>query len=94
MLRELGGNPESTIIGSGEKTSSPNAALANCVMMRYLDFMDIYFNLDPTHPSENIPAALAVGEREHSSGKDIITATVLGFEINQRFERSLKRQGD
>src|SRR5512136_945303 len=63
MLREQGGCPESTIIGSGEKTSCANAALANCVMVRYLDFCDIYANLHPCHPSENIPTALAVGER-------------------------------
>jgi len=85
VLRELGGKPESTIIGSGEKTCSPNAALANCVMVRYLDFMDIYFNLDPCHPSENIPTALALGEREHANGEEVLTAVVIGFEVQQRF---------
>jgi len=85
VLRDLGGKPESTIIGTGEKTSSPNATLANCVMVRYLDFMDVYFNLDPCHPSENIPTALAVGEREHASGKDFLPAVIIGFEIQQRF---------
>jgi 2-methylcitrate dehydratase len=85
VIREMGGAPESTIIGSGEKTTMANAALANNVMVRFLDFSDIYFNLDPTHPSENIPTVLAVGERERSSGKDIINAVVLAAEINQRF---------
>jgi 2-methylcitrate dehydratase len=85
VIREMGGVAESTIIGSGEKTTMANATLANNVMVRYLDFSDIYFNLDPTHPSENIPAVLAVGERERSSGRDILTAIVLAAEINQRF---------
>lgn len=89
VLRDLGGKLESTIIGSGEKTSSPNAALANCVMVRYLDFMDIYFNADTSHPSENIPTALSVGEREHASGKEILTAIVIGFEVQGRFSDTL-----
>jgi len=62
-----------------------NAALANCVMVRYLDFNDVYFNMGSCHPSENIPTALAVGEREHSSGKEVLTAIVIGFEVQQRF---------
>ena len=85
VLREQGGCPESTIIGSGEKTSCANAALANGVMVRYLDFCDIYANLHPCHPSENIPTALAMGEREHATGRDILTAIVIGFEVQQRF---------
>lgn len=95
VLRGLGGRAESSIIGSGEKTSAPNAALANCVMVRYLDFMDYYFNLDISHPSENIPTALAVGEREHANGKDVLTAIVIGFEVQQRFADALPllRQG-
>ncbi len=85
MVKDLGGRPEATVIGSGDRTSSPNAVLANCVMVRYLDFMDIYFNKDGCHPSENIPTALAVGERTQALGKDLLTAIVIGFEIQQRF---------
>ncbi|MFC1860116.1 MmgE/PrpD family protein [Chloroflexota bacterium] len=84
VVKELGGHPESTIIGSGDKTSCSLAALANGVMVRYLDFMDIYYTIDAIHPSENIPLALAVGEREHSSGKDILLAVFLGFEFQGR----------
>ena len=85
MVRELGGRPEATIIGSGEKTSCSLAGFANGVMVRYLDFMDIYFNLEMCHPSENIPTALAVGERQHSSGKELLLAMFLGFELQGRF---------
>ncbi len=84
VVRELGGRPESTIIGSGDKTCCSLAALANGVMVRYLDFMDIYYTADAVHPSENIPLALAVGEREHSSGRDILLAVFLGFEFQGR----------
>ena len=44
-------------------------------MVRYLDFNDVlYFPKSPgkiggAHPSDALSAALAVGEREHASGK-------------------------
>jgi 2-methylcitrate dehydratase len=82
--REIGGIPESTVIGTGEKTSCSLAALVNDVMVRYLDFMDIYYTMDACHPSENIPAALAVGERQCSSGRDVLMAIFLGFEFQGR----------
>jgi 2-methylcitrate dehydratase len=84
VVRELGGRPEATIIGSGEKTSASLAALCNGVMVRYLDFMDVYFNLDGPHPSENIPVALAAAERQHASGKEMLVGMFLGFEIQGR----------
>ena len=84
VVNELGGRPEATIIGSGEKTSSSLAALSNGVMVRYLDFMDVYFNLDGPHPSENIPVALAVAERQHASGKEMLVGMFLGYEIQGR----------
>lgn len=84
-VRSLGGVPEATIIGTGERTSSANAALANCVMVRYLDFMDIYRSKDGCHPSENIPTALAVAERQKRNGRDLLVGIVLGFEVQQRF---------
>lgn len=73
LVKELGGPKESTVIGSGLRTSCLNATLANGVMVRYLDFSDAYqVNCGPLtsggHPGEVIPAALALGEREHSSG--------------------------
>ena len=85
FVRELGGKPESTIIGSSEKTTCSYAALVNGVMVRYLDFDASYSSLGPCHPSENIPTALAVGERQHSTGKEVIVAIVLGYEFQVRF---------
>jgi len=85
VLSAMGGTPECTIIGSGTKTSCPNAALVNGLMTRYLDFNDTYMGLDYSHPSENIATALAVGERQHTRGKQLITAIVLGYECHQRF---------
>jgi 2-methylcitrate dehydratase len=90
LIKELGGPKESTVIGSGLRTSCLNAMLANGVMVRFLDFNDTYLlTVGPLttgcHPSEIIPAALALGEREHSKGWEVITAIVIGYEISARF---------
>lgn len=79
VMKGLGGNPQSTIIGDGSKISCVHAGFANSVLSDYLDFED---TLRPGHPSATvIPAALAVGEYVGSSGKDLITAIVLGYEV-------------
>jgi 2-methylcitrate dehydratase len=90
---ELSSSNESTIIGTGIKTDCLTATMANGIMVRYLDFMDqitipvgkwyVY-----AHPGEIIPAILAVAERQHSSGKDILTAIVLGYELLARFSEA------
>ncbi len=90
LVQELDGPKESTVIGSGLKTSCFNAMLANGIAVRYLDFNDAYLNSVGTrmtggHPSEVIPGALALGEREHSKGRDVINAIVIGYELSARF---------
>jgi 2-methylcitrate dehydratase len=61
-----------------------NATLVNSVMIRALDFNDIYWKQDPAHPSDLIPASLAVGEKVGASMKDVIVGIVLGYEFEQR----------
>ena len=90
VTKELGGPKEATVIGSGLRTSSLNAILANGVMVRYLDFNDTYQipvgnTVLGNHPSDMIAAILAVAEREKSKGQDVITAMVLGYELSARF---------
>jgi 2-methylcitrate dehydratase len=87
---ELGGPKEATVIGSGLRTSSLNAILANGVMVRYLDFNDTYQipvgkTVLGNHPSDMIAAILAVAEREKSKGQDVIKTMVLGYELSARF---------
>src|SRR5947208_5837731 len=38
------------------------AAFANGCLVRYLDYNDTYLSKEPAHPSDNIPAALAVAQ--------------------------------
>ncbi len=91
LMRELRHPEESTIFGSGLKTSCLNAALANGAMVRYLDYNDTAFILQGKtyrtgyHPSEVIPPILALAERQHLPGKDVITAIVMGYDLSLAF---------
>ena len=80
----MGGKEEATLIGFGEKIPAVNATLVNSLMVRALDFNDIYWKEDPSHPSDLIPAALAVGEMVGASMKDVIVAIVLAYEFEMR----------
>jgi len=83
-VRRLGGVEEATIIGHGTRTNLPNAALMNSLLIRAMDYNDIYWKNDPSHPSDIIPAALAPAEREHLSGKDLIVGIVIAYELEMR----------
>src|SRR5580704_2373614 len=98
MAADCGGTAQATIIGTDEKTSAPLATLVNGSLLRYLDCNDYYFARDPAHPSGNLAVALAVGEREHRSGRDLISALVAAYEIHLRLcdfagEPSLWKRG-
>ncbi len=73
-----------TVIGAGRQSSPEMAAFANGVMFRYLDYNDTYLSKEPAHPSDNFAAVLAVAEPAGASGRDIITAAVLAYEIQCR----------
>jgi len=78
--RKMGGVPVSSIIGSDLKTSPYLAALANGTMGHALDYDDM--GGFGGHPSVVLaPAVLAIGESIGASGKDILTAYVIGFEV-------------
>jgi 2-methylcitrate dehydratase len=84
---------KSTVIGRKKKNSLVNAVFANDFLIRALDFND-YLPSDPndgaklgSHPSDNMAIGLTVGERENSSGRDFLTAMVMGYEVNGRLQR-------
>ncbi|MBK7267468.1 MAG: MmgE/PrpD family protein [Ignavibacteriales bacterium] len=84
IYEEMGGKGESTLIGFGTKLPAVSTSLVNSLMIRALDFNDIYWKEDPSHPSDIIPAALSAGELASASMKDIIVAIVLAYEFEQR----------
>jgi len=82
VLSRSGGAAESTIIGEGVKLPCGAASLINGSMP--IDVADGH-RFSGCHPSVAvIPAALAIGELQNVTGKGLITAIVLGYEVMLR----------
>jgi len=85
VLGEVAGRGPATVIGTGARVDPVSAALANALMIRCMDYNDIYWKQDPSHPSDIFPAALACCERAGSGGRELIVGLVLGHEFEMRF---------
>lgn len=81
FVADSGGNSQATVIKSLQKTSMTTAAFANGQLMHALDFDDNSMPAMAHTTTCVLPAALAVGEYLHSSGKEIITAYTIGHEV-------------
>ena len=84
VLDEVAGNGSATVIGSGKRMDPVSASLANALMIRCMDYNDIYWKQDPSHPSDIFPAAIACCERAKSNGEELIVGLVLGHEFEMR----------
>jgi len=73
-----------TVWGTRHRTTPELAAFANGTAVRYLDCNDTYLSKEPAHPSDNIPACLAVAESLHADGRQMIQAMVLAYEVQCR----------
>ena len=81
VMQEIGGTPESTVIGSAVPLPAPNAAFSNASLCHGLDF-------DNTHPASvshasvvTCPAALAAAEAAGSTGRELLVAIIVGNEV-------------
>src|SRR6266849_2448003 len=77
----FGGAPSARILGEGRATTPEAAAFANSVMIRFLDANDTYITTGSGHPSDMLGALLAAAELGGASGKDLLLATVAGYEV-------------
>ena len=84
VLDEIASRGPSTVIGTGKRLDPVSASLANALMIRCMDYNDIYWKQDPSHPSDIFPAALACCERAKSDGRELMVALVLGHEFEMR----------
>jgi len=84
VLKEIAGPGKATVIGSGKRMDAVSASLANALMIRCMDYNDIYWKQDPSHPSDIFPAAIACCERAGSDGRELIVGLVLGHEFEMR----------
>ena len=89
LVREWGGRKESTILVHGGKVPAHNAALVNCVMTRSYDFEPTGAYVEgkstPAHLSGTTgPTAITVAEQKAASGKELLTALILGDDLASR----------
>ena len=71
----------SRIVGTTHGTTPDIAGFTNGVMGRYLDYNDSYFSPGGGHPSDMIPAVLALADPLQRDGRSVITAIVLAYEV-------------
>jgi 2-methylcitrate dehydratase len=89
-LDAFGETPQYTVLGQPRGMSAPSAVLANGTLIRVLDLNDYVVGAHPVsgarggHPSDNIPVALAAAELARASGRNLLTAILLGYELYGR----------
>jgi 2-methylcitrate dehydratase PrpD len=89
IARQEAAKEETTVIGQGFRSSALHAAFANGTAAHALDF-DHSFTMmgQPTAPI--IPAVISLGEALGASGRDILEAYVVGFEVTAKLVYALR----
>ncbi|MFN7085043.1 MAG: MmgE/PrpD family protein [Burkholderiales bacterium] len=83
--RSQGGIEEATVVTTDIRTTAVNAALVNA-MFAHADETDDFHPATKAHPGcAVVPAALAMAEREGSSGRQLLNAVALGYDLCCRF---------
>jgi len=93
-LDAVGGPPQATIIGLGRKTSVTSAALVNGVFGHVLDYDDTNQIFIGHGSVVVVPAIFALAEKLGASGKDMLTAYMLGIEVQWKLGEALVDCGD
>jgi 2-methylcitrate dehydratase PrpD len=89
-LTEAGGATQASVIGHQTRLPALSAALVNGAAGHALDYDDVNMAM-PGHPSVAIlPGLLALAELHHSSGREVITAFVAGYETACRIGAALQ----
>jgi 2-methylcitrate dehydratase PrpD len=79
--KQLGGAPESTLVGSKARVGAPAAVLANGTLAHGLDFDDTREDAIVHTGCVAVPTALAVGEALGASGRAVLEAMITGVEV-------------
>ena len=83
--RSQGGVAEASVVTTDIRTTAVNAALANA-MFAHADETDDFHPATKAHPGCCVvPSALAMAEREGSSGLELLNAVALGYDLCCRF---------
>lgn len=84
QLNDFAETGRCTLIGGGH-AAPDRAAFYNGALVRYLDFNDSYLAPGETcHPSDNLSAVLAAAEYAGRSGRDLLTALAVAYQVQCR----------
>ncbi len=93
LTREQGGNPQARVIATDIKTATASAAFANGAMGHAADYDDL--GGCGGHPATVLtPTTLALAEEKHLSGKALLTAWAVGYEVGTRLSANLHPERD
>ena len=88
-VKEMGGNPESTVWLAGMKTSCPQAALVNGTLVHTVDFDDTHLGSIAHLGASVVSSALAIGEKVGADGPSILAAMVMAYEAAGRIGKAI-----
>ena len=90
-LLQIGG----LALGTRKRLHLESAAFLNSTMIRWLDWNDTYLAQEPAHPSDNLGMPFALAETRKISGKALILAAVIAYDIQCRLceAASLRARG-
>ncbi|MCC6779855.1 MAG: MmgE/PrpD family protein [Hyphomicrobiales bacterium] len=90
VLERLGGSEDATVFGLKRRMPSVWAAAANAEIMNFLDADDTFYNA--THFAVfNVAGAFAEAQRLGATGREVIRAVALGYDINSRLELASRK---
>ena len=85
LVQPVASGPSARVFGDLTATSVDMAAFVNSCMVRCLDINDSCVFASGGHPSDAIPAVLAVAESVGASGSDFLLAVVISHEVQCQF---------
>lgn len=95
FLKEMDGKPECTIIGHKGRFSVIDAAMANGGMAHGDEVDPVHSTTSGGHVAAGpIPTALTIGQWINATGKDVIRAVALGYEVGGRLMTIFYREKD
>jgi 2-methylcitrate dehydratase PrpD len=93
FTREQGGHPQARVIATDIRTASASAAFANGALGHAEDFDDL--GGIGGHPAIVLtPPALALADELHLSGRDVLVAWAIGYEVGTRLSANLHPDRD
>ena len=91
LVKRWGGNAESSIWIHGGKSTAQNVAMANAIMNRSYDFEVMSYAIEGRvlashHAATTVPTAIALAEAKNATGKELMTAMIVGDDIAARVQ--------